>query len=73
MVIKVLKRKLTKVPVLVYLDFSPTARQFQLHTDASTTGLGAVLEQVAMCRTLTQAENLRNYSVIHEYFAIVNA
>ena len=72
-----LKRKLTEVPVLAYPSFSPTANQFQLHTDASATGLGAVLEQggkvVAYAsRTLTQAE--RNYSVIQrECLAIIYA
>ena len=72
-----LKRKLTEVPVLAYPSFSLTANQFQLHTDASATGLGAVLEQggkvVAYAsRTLTQAE--RNYSVIQrECLAIIYA
>ena len=72
-----LKRKLTEVPVLAYPSFSLTANQLQLHTDASATGLGAVLEQggkvVAYAgRTLTQAE--RNYNVIQrECLAIVYA
>ena len=72
-----LKSHLTRVPVLAYPDFSTTASHFQLHTDASATGLGAVLEQggkvVAYAsRTLNQAE--RNYSVIQrECLAIIYA
>ena len=62
-----MKRHLTQAPVLAYPDFSANASQFQLHTDASATGLGTVLEQdgkvVAYAsRTLNKAE--RNYSVI---------
>lgn len=43
-VFEALKRNLTQAPLLAYPDFS-SANQFQLHTDASTTGIGAVLEQ----------------------------
>ena len=32
-------------PILKYPDFSPASKQFQLYTDASATGIGAVLEQ----------------------------
>ena len=57
--------------------FTPTASQFQLHTNASAIGLGAVLEQCGKVvayasRTLTKAE--RNYSVIQrECLAIIYA
>ena len=37
-----LKEKLTNPPVLAYADYR---YQFKLHTDASSTGLGAVLSQ----------------------------
>jgi len=40
-----LKEILTGVPILAYPSFAHTAHQFQLQTDASATGLGAVLEQ----------------------------
>ena len=40
-----LKRHLTQAPVLAYPDFSANASQFRLHTNASATGNGAVLEQ----------------------------
>ena len=72
-----LKKSLTQAPVLAYPNFSSSASQFQLHTDASAIGLGAILEQgdkvVAYAsRTLTQAE--QNYSVIQrECLAIVFA
>ena len=38
-----LKKCLTQSPILAYPNFTPTASQFQLHTDASSIGLGAVL------------------------------
>jgi len=37
-----LKQCFTNAPVLVYLSFCPTAMEFNLHTDASAVGLGAV-------------------------------
>jgi hypothetical protein len=41
-----LKTKITEAPVLVSLDFSPSALPIFLNVDASTTvGLGAVLSQ----------------------------
>ena len=62
-----LKQKLTKAPVLVYPHFGSSAEQFILQTDASATGIGAILEQgghvVAYAsRSLSSSE--RNYSVI---------
>ena len=72
-----LKQKLTEAPVLMYPSFGPSADQFILLTDASATGIGAVLEQnghvVAYAsRTLSASE--RNYSVIQrECLAIVFA
>ena len=72
-----LKKSLTQAPVLAYPNFSSSASQFQLQTDASAIGLGAILEQggkvVAYAsRTLIQAE--QNYSVIQrECLAIVFA
>ena len=70
-----LKEKLTQAPVLTYPCFDPSASQFSLQTDASATGIGAVLEQgrhvVAYAsRTLSPAE--KNYSVIQrECLAII--
>ena len=72
-----LKQKLTEAPVLIFPNFCPSADQFILSTDASATGIGAVLEQsghvVAYAsRTLSASE--RNYSVIQrECLAIVFA
>ena len=65
------------MPILAYPDFSHTAHHFQLHLDASATGLEAVLEQggkviAHATRTLTTAE--RNYSMIQrECLAIIFA
>ena len=52
---------MTRPPVLAYPDFS---KEFKLHTDASTTGLGAVLYQdgkviAYASRALTKSE--KNY------------
>ena len=72
-----LKKCLTQSPILAYPNFTTGASQFQLHTDASAIGLGAVLEQCGKVvayasRTLIQAE--RNYSVIQrECLAIIYA
>ena len=72
-----LKKCLTQSPILAYPNFTTSASQFQLHTDASAIGLGAVLEQCGKVvayasRTLTLAE--RNYSVIQcECLAIIYA
>ena len=69
-----LKHILTSSPVLQCPDFS---KQFELYTDASGTGLGAVLEQnqhviAYYSRTLRGAE--RNYSTIEqECLAIVES
>ena len=42
---KTLKCKLIGAPILVYPRVDKEASQFQLQTDASALGLGAVLEQ----------------------------
>ena len=42
---KQLKEALSTAPVLVYPQFHANAGQFVLHTDASESGLGCVLEQ----------------------------
>ena len=62
-----LKKQLTQAPILAYPKFGSGAGQFVLATDASNTGIGAVLEQegrvVAYAsRTLSKSE--KNYSVI---------
>lgn len=72
-----LKQKLTEAPVLIYPNFCPSADQFILLTDASATGIGAVLEQSGhviayASRTLSVSE--KNYSVIQrECLAMVFA
>ena len=68
-----LKQKLTQAPDLAYPAFGPSAKQFVLQTDASNTGIGAVLEQDGhVSRTLSSTE--RNYSVIQqECLAIIFA
>ena len=67
-----LKYFLTHAPILKYPDFSTSAQYFQLYTDASATGIGAVLEQSGHVRTLTGSE--KNYSVIQrECLAVVYA
>ena len=51
-----LKEKLIKPPVLAYADYS---KPYKIHTDASTTGLGAVLyqNQDGMDRTVADASH----------------
>ena len=72
-----LKQCLLQSPILIFPDFSPTAKPFVLQTDASAMGIGAVLEQggqvVAYAsRVLTPPE--KSYSVIQqECLAIVYA
>ena len=70
-----LKTKLTEAPILAYPGFDKEASPLVLQTDASLTGLGAVLEQDGQVianasRTLSMSEV--NYSVIqHECLAVV--
>ena len=72
-----LKNALTHAPILKYPDFSPAAKQFQLYTNASAAGIGAVLEQCGhviayASRTLSESE--KHYSVIQkECLAVVHA
>ena len=72
-----LKSKLMTPPTLAYPHTHTQSGPFVLHTDASSHGVGAVLEQdgrviVYVSRALTAAE--RNYSVIQkECLAIVYA
>ena len=72
---KTLKCKLIGAPILVYPRVDKEASQFQLQTDASALGLGAVLEQgghviAYASRVLTKAE--ANYSAIQrECLAVV--
>ena len=72
-----LKQNLTEAPVLAYPQFGPAAEQFILQTDASATGIGAVLEQGGRVvgyasRTLSSAE--KYYSVIQrECLAVIFA
>jgi hypothetical protein len=47
MAMDVLKRKITEAPVLISLDFTPSAGTIYLHVDASTTiGWGGILSQM---------------------------
>ena len=72
-----LKTVLIQAPVLAFSDFNSSAAPFQLQTDASGVGVGAVLEQnghviAYASRVLSTAE--RNYSVIQrECLAVVYA
>ena len=64
-----LKDKLVRAPILAYPQFGKTSPPFVLQTDASSVGLGAVLEQnghvVAYAsRALTKAE--QQYSLIQK-------
>ena len=60
-----------QAPILKYPDFTPSAKPFQLHIDASATGIGGVLEQFVYViayasRALSKSE--QNYSVIQKVF-----
>ena len=60
-----------KAPILKYPNFAPSAKPFQLHTDASATGIGVILEQSVhviayTSRALSKSE--QNYSVIQKVF-----
>ena len=72
-----LKDALIQALILKYPDFTPLAKPFHLYTDASATGIGAVLEQsshviVYVSRALTKSE--QNYNMIQrECLALVYA
>ena len=74
---QLLKSALTQAPLLAYPDLNQNSSPFVLQTDASTFGLGAILEQdgrvtTYASRTLTKCE--QNYSIIQkECLAIVYA
>ena len=72
-----LKKQLTQAPILAYPKFGSGAGQFVLATDASNTGIGAVLEQegrVVAYASHTLSKSEKNYSVIQkECLAIVYA
>ena len=64
-----LKNALIHASILKYPNFSPAAKQFQLYTDVSATGIGAVLEQCGhiiayAIRALSESE--KHYSIIHK-------
>ena len=66
---RALKAKLITAPILAYPQFHHNASQFVLQTDASASGLGAILEQSGhviayASRTLNKAE--QQYSVIQK-------
>ena len=70
-----LKQKLTQAPVLAYPAFGPSAKQFVLQTDTSSTEIGAVLAQdrhvvTYISRTLSSTE--RNYRVIQQECLAIN-
>ena len=64
-----LKDALVHAPIFKYPDLSSTSKQFQLYTDASDTGIGAMLEQYGHVIAYTSRElssSERNYSVIQK-------
>ena len=68
-VFQTLKNKLIQAPVLAYPQFSVKSPAFVLQTDASSSGVGAILEQggcviAYASRTLNHAE--KQYSVIQK-------
>ena len=66
-----------QAPILKYPDFLPAAKEFQLYTDASATGIRAVLEQCGCVIAYTSrmlSESEKHYSVIQkECLAVVYA
>ena len=72
-----LKQKLMQAPILTIPNFNTAASPFVVYTDASSIGIGAILEQdshmiVYASRVLTKSE--KQYSVIQrECFALVYA
>ena len=72
-----LKYALMCAPILKYPDFSVAAKAFQLYTDASAVGIGAILEQsnhVVAYTSRSLSESEKQYSVIQkECLAVVHA
>ena len=72
-----LKQKLVQAPILAFPTFSTVGSPFVVYTDASSIGIGAVLEQdnhviAYTSRALTKSE--KQYSVIQcECLAVVYA
>ena len=62
---KQLKDALLCAPILKNPDFSTAAKQFQLYTDASATGIAAVLEQSGqLYHTLVEPSRLQSNTIV---------
>jgi len=64
-----LKYALMCAPILKYPDFSVATKAFQLYTDASAVGIGAILEQsghVVAYTSRSLSESEKHYSVIQK-------
>ena len=62
-----LKYFLTRAPILKYLDFSTSAQPFQLYTDASAMGIGAVLEQSGHVIAYASRTQKRPFTVVTDH------